>query len=181
MSEITKLTETNKLTEEKTELTEKTASTDLNNFIKLISAEIPRIIINSNCQSENNDEIETIIKEMDNGNEPLILKIVSGNATHEEIATWANDNNIAPEDLDETLSVLTSAYMAGGQLAENIANDLTNKMLEQADDLTIIESNINNINNITEINKEEILEQLNNISDKLESLKSDIENLIKCL
>ena len=112
----------------------------------------------------NDHELETIIENLESGTEPLLLKIVSGTASEEEINQWAKDNDIPHDDINEVLSMLSSSYIAGAQIAEKIEQDL-------------IEQDMNK----GKFDKQEILSKLDSLLSQLDGIKYEIETLMKNL
>lgn len=130
-------------------------------MVNTLSKEIPN-------NNSNIGEVITMIEELDNGNEPVLLKIVSGTATSDEIKEWAQINDIPLESVDEVLNMLVSSYSIGADIAKNINEDI----LEQNEEIKTIRVNCNN---------EEIVEKLDNILESLNKIRSEVYELIKQL
>jgi len=130
-------------------------------MVNTLSKEIPN-------NNSNIGEVITMIEELDNGNEPVLLKIVSGTATSDEIKEWAQINDIPLESVDEVLNMLVSSYSIGADIAKNINEDI----LEQNEEIKTIRVNCDN---------KEIVEKLDNILESLNKIRSEVYELIKQL
>ena len=130
-------------------------------MVNTLSKEIPN-------NNSNIGEVITMIEELDNGNEPVLLKIVSGTATSDEIKEWAQINDIPLESVDEVLNMLVSSYSIGADIAKNINEDI----LEQNEEIKTIRVNCDN---------KEIVKKLDNILNSLKLIESEVYELIKQL
>ncbi len=115
------------------------------------------------------EEVGGIIKDIENGEEPLMLKICSGQATDEEIVEWFNEQGIPIEDKDQVLSMLSNSFNVGESMAEKIY-PVTN-----LSDLSDEPSNTNNFPGCT---KEDIMARLGLVLSELDTIRSQVITLI---
>ncbi len=121
-------------------------------------------------------ELISMIESLNKGEEPILLKIVSGNATEEEIAEWAGSNSISPDETSEILSLLISSFAAGTRLAEEIESDMAKEAKEMNEIARIVDQN-----NLDEFDKEKVLDQLDGILNRLDSIRKEVSTLIEDL
>lgn len=118
------------------------------------------------------DEIVSMIEELESGSEPLLLRIITGKVNPEETEKWAEDNNIPFDQLNDVLSVLTMSYETGTELAKKIENDI----FDQNKEIVELMSDVNSIENNSE--KAIILNKLNGIIDMLDEIRIQVDDLI---
>lgn len=127
------------------------------------------------CQSGEhyklNEELVSMIEELEKGNEPILLKLVSNTATPDEKNKWAEENNISSNDINNILSVLENSFKTGTELAKNIEADISLQNEE-------IEKLTGQVNKLETPEKEQILEKLNSIIDTLDDIKIQVDDLI---
>lgn len=176
-------------------------SNNVETLIETLRNEIPRIIGNSNGETLNKEnlnneymnEMVSIIESLEKGEEPILLKIVSGNASNDEISQWALSNNISPSDTNDTISMLISSFNTGTQIAEKIETELS----EQTNNLNEIIETLNNSHQTSEQlfekseeqsehfeqseQTETIHDRLDNILYQLETIKKEVMDLINIL
>jgi len=161
----------------------------MENLIGTLRKEIPRIINNTEMKTiiDNRDEdpvgdkcdineVVNVIESLEKGEKPILLKIVSGDATPDEIAEWSKSNDIPTEDIDQVLSMLISSFAAGTEIAERIEADMT----EQSENINTILSSINS-NELTNFDKEKVLKQLDSILARLDTIRQEVTGLIYTL
>lgn len=148
-------------------------------LINTLKTEVPRII--SNSEGDENDtnvtqDVLSVVQAMENGEEPLLLKLVTGTATQQEREQWCDENNIPYTESDDVLNMLMSSFLTGTEMARSIEDSIAN----QADEITEINDFINDKNNGTTdtFNRDKILSQLDNIMTKLDNIKSEVKFLI---
>jgi len=101
------------------------------------------------------DVVKNMINSLENGEEPIMLKICSGTATRDEINKWAMEQGLDNESLGDVIDMLRKSFTEGEQIAENIDDD--NK-------------DHNNDNNI--------MNRLNNILLRLDGIKLEVMEIV---
>lgn len=154
----------------------------LENLIGTLSKEIPRIINNSSSEINDNSSSETnnindvlgMIETLENGEQPILLKIVQREATEEEILEWAESNGISTEETNDVLDMLVSSFTTGTNIAEQIESDISNQTVQINDILESIQESDN-------FDKNKVSAQLNSILDRLDSIQKEVSTLIENL
>jgi len=128
-----------------------------------------------NEQEQNVDEIMNALKELESGNPPLIIKVLTGEANKEELTEWRQQNGILEEEQDNVISMLQTSFTTGAETAEKITKELD--MLNQ--ETTSINNKIKCIkpcNN--ELYKRLIIDRLDIIINQLDKLKDDVGQIL---
>ena len=127
---------------------------------------------NDNNTNDNNtndtEDIKNIlymIKDTENGKEPIMFKICMGTATSEEINEWANEQGLSTDQIENTIKELKLSFTEGAKIAENIENSLP--------DYDPININKTGKTDQTMTN-EVILNKLNTILEQIDNIKKDI-------
>lgn len=141
-------------------------------FIELLGEKLPSIIGNSHGYENVNTDVTSMMKSIEQGEEPIMLKICSGRATEAEIDEWIVSQGIDPAEKDEVLSMLLSSFSSGIQMAENMTNDNDNQISSQTD-LTS--------NNDEGYDRSMIITKLNHILLDIDKIKSEVFILIQQL
>jgi hypothetical protein len=115
-------------------------------------------------------EVLNIVQSLNNGEEPILLKICSGNATPDEISSWAETEGIDPSDIQETISMMTESFSMGTQIAKD--------MNEQLEVETKEFQEITNQVKHGKYSPDEVMIKLNLILDQLNDIKDEITHLI---
>ena len=105
-------------------------------------------IFNTKTLTVYQNDIDTIIgmvKNMEEGNEPVIFKICMGSATQDEINEWALSEGLEPDQVDEVIEQLKLSFTEGTQMAETINNPSDDSNIEILDKLDIIMDQLNDI------------------------------------
>ena len=110
------------------------------------------------------------IKSLETGEQSLLLKVCSGNATSEDIDEWSKNEHINDEEIDEILSILKSSFTVGEQLAK----EMEQKLSDQKNEIKSIDLDIT-------MNKDEVVAKLNEISEKIDGIKEEVEKLLNIL
>ena len=101
---------------------------------------------------------------------------VSGTATEGEISEWATSNNISTDETSEIVSMLISSFAAGTRLAEEIESDMAKETNEMNEIARIVDQN-----NLGEFDKEKVLDQLDGILNRLDSIRQEVSTLIEAI
>lgn len=152
-------------------------------LVGTLSKEIPRIIRNPVDTTDGNgnndhttDEVVNMIESLEKGEPPVLLKIVSGSATQDEISDWADSNDIPTEDTDQVLAMLMSSFATGTRIAEKLEADMSEQTRNINDVLNTI-----NTDESSNFNKNQVLQQLDNILKRLDSIRQEVTSLIQGL
>ena len=121
-----------------------------------------------------NQDILSVIQSLEQGEEPFLLKLINGSASREQIEEWAVTNDISSENIDTLINQLTESFQAGEKMAEALETTLKG----QAQDITEIQDHVQH-NGVWD--KEKVLEQLEDIYQRLDTLQDEVFNLINCL
>ena len=122
-----------------------------------------------------NQDILSVIQSLEQGEEPFLLKLINGTASTEQIQEWATSNDISPENIDTLIGQLTESFQAGEKMAEALEATLKT----QSQDITEIQNHLSTNNNNWD--KERVLDQLEDIWQRLDTLQSEVSNLIDSL
>ena len=121
-----------------------------------------------------NQDILSVIQSLEQGEEPFLLKLINGTASSEQIQEWATSNDISPENIDTLISQLTESFQAGEKMAEALESTLKT----QTQDIAEIQDHVQH-NGVWD--KEKVLDQLEDIWQRLDTLQSEVSNLIDSL
>lgn len=125
------------------------------------------------------EEVENLMTELRSGKEPILLKIVTGKASEDEIGEWVNENGISSEETSDVLELLMSSFSIGTQLAEKIESNLASQMDQVKEITNSIEQTKNKDGGIED--KTEIISRLDEIVSDLDQIKSRVNSLINAL
>ena len=139
---------------------------DISEIINSISEEIPRIMNGT----PDTDQILDTIKSLETGEQSLLLKVCSGNATSKDIDEWSKNEHINDEEINELLSMLKASFTVGEQLAK----EMEQKLSDQKNEIKSIDLDIT-------MNKDEVVAKLNEISEKIDGIKEEVEKLLNIL
>jgi len=124
------------------------------------------------------DDVMNMIQELEQGNEPILLKLVSNTATQEEKDKWASENNISPDEINNVLSILETSFKTGSDLAKTIESDI----LSQNEEIKHLANQVTNQNNNRDdTEKEKILDKLNTILEMLDDIKIQVDDLARSI
>ena len=124
----------------------------------------------------NKDEVISMIQALENGEEPLMLKICSGRATPEEISEWASTQGIDEDDIEEVLSMMSSSFLTGTGMAQEIEiNPITPKI--QNDPITLDPITLDPIPSVR-LSNQKVLTRLELVLNTLDTLRNEVIELI---
>lgn len=163
-------------------------------MVKSFAQKIPQIISDAPDQDYNNmtetevDEVIEMIRELENGEEPIMLKICSGRATTEEISEWAASQGIHKDDIDEVLSMMNSSFSAGTAMAEKMetpSDPFEPKLTQSGPDINPDHS-VPSIHGsisapIVRFDQKFLLQRLNTVVRRLDDLRSEVVDLINTI
>ena len=101
----------------------------LSDVIETLGKEIPRIIANSSPPTSSKNQIEidgviSMIESLEQGEEPIMIKICSGHATQTEINEWATNQGIGSDQVGEVLEALMASFSTGAEIAQQMEDDI---------------------------------------------------------
>lgn len=129
---------------------------DLGDVIQELSREIPRILQNN----PPGEDIVDMVEKLNNGYQPTLLKICTGEATEDEIIEWAKEEGLEKDQIDEVIDMMKNTFNNANQMAKTMDPQIT---------VSPPESN----------NKEDlILEKLDQIISEIRILRHDVDYLL---
>lgn len=116
-------------------------------------------------------DLNSIIQSFERGEEPFLFKLINGTASPEQINEWTVENKILIDD--SLISELKTSFNLGTKLAETLDANLQKQSREIDEISRSVEKH--------DFDKEMVLLQLENISDRLNSIQDEVVNLLNII
>jgi len=152
---------------------------DLKEFIdNVLGNEVARIITESEPNPEVNTEVISMIQQIEGGEEPIMLRIITDRASGQEIDQWLCEQGISNDEKDEVLELLRSYFFKGTRIAKKMNKPSVRSNLCTVNFPT---THSDFSDNTTEIKNTEILEELHCILNDIATMENRVRKLISVI
>ena len=134
-------------------------------------------------------DVISMIKFLEKGEEPLMLKICAGRASSGEISEWAASQGIHEDDIEEILSMMGSSFLVGSDMAKDMELDQIHELIQESNHESNHESKPESKQDSKPDSKQDskqdshiddmvVLEKLKTVLCRLDGLKIEVVDLM---